>query len=146
MRSGSKRPPLDTYSSNPCARSGSSPGLDRLISNWAFATARTHLYMAALTWRHDWVLDCADAAAMVSRWQGLRLVAADASVLMTAIRAIHCSRSPASADQCLFAIYLPAAELKLYASVHSAAASERAKRMKALGPQRPGDLLLLDWG
>jgi len=146
MRSGSQQALLDTFFSNLCAATGSGAGLNRSVSDRAFAKARSHLHMPALNWLNDWVLDRADAAAMVPRWQGLRLVAADASVLMPAIRACHRTRSPASADQRLFALYLPAAELTLHASVHSAATSERAMLMEALDQLRPGDLLLLDRG
>lgn len=146
MRSGSQQALLDTFFSNLCAATGGGAGLNRSVSDRAFAKARSHLHMPALNWLNDWVLDRADAAAIVPRWQGLRLVAADASVLMPAIRACHRTRSPASADQRLFALYLPAAELTLHASVHSAATSERAMLMEALDQLRPGDLLLLDRG
>ena len=146
MRSGSQQTLLDTFFSNLCAGTGSGAGLNRSVSDRAFAKARSHLHMPALNWLNDWVLDRADAAAMVPRWQGLRLVAADASVLMPAIRACHRTRSPASADQRLFALYLPAAELTLHAGVHSAATPERAMLMEALDQLRPGDLLLLDRG
>ena len=39
------------------------------------------------------------------RWQGFRLVAADASPLMPAIRQCHRARSLAGTDQRLFALY-----------------------------------------
>ena len=146
MRSGSQQVLLDTFFSNLCAATGGGAGLNRSVSDRAFTKARSHLHMPALNWLNDWVLERADASAMVPRWQGLRLVAADASVLMPAIRACHRTRSPASADQRLFALYLPAAELTLHASVHSAATSERAMLMEALDQLRPGDLLLLDRG
>lgn len=146
MRSGSQQALLDTFFTNCRAAAGSSAGLLRVVSDRAFAKARSHLHMPALCWLNDWVLDRAEAAAMVPRWQGLRLVAADASVLMPAIRNCHRTRSPASADQRLFALYLPQAELTLHACVHSAATSERAMLVEALDKLRPGDLLLLDRG
>jgi len=121
-------------------------GLVRGVSDRAFAKARSHLHMPALSWLNDWVLGRAEAAAVVPRWHGLRLVAADASVLMPAIRASHRSRSPAAADQRLFALYLPGAELTLHASVHSADTSERAMLMQALDKLGPDDVLLLDRG
>jgi imidazolonepropionase-like amidohydrolase len=82
---------------------------------------------------------------MVPRWQGLRLVAADASVLMPAIRNCHRTRSPASADQRLFALSLPQAELTLHACVHSAAqcawpgepGSAGCRLITRPGPKRP---------
>lgn len=146
MRSGSQQALLDTFFTNLRAAAGSSTGLLRVVSDRAFAKARSHLHMPALCWLNDWVLHRAEAAAMVPRWQGLRLVAADASVLMPAIRNCHRTRSPASADQRLFALYLPQAELTLHACVHSAATSERAMLVEALDKLHPGDLLLLDRG
>jgi hypothetical protein len=146
MRSGSQQALLDTFFTNLCAAADSGTGLLRAVSDRAFAKARSHLHMPALSWLNGWVLDRADVAAMVPRWQGMRLVAADASVLMPAIRNCHRTRSPASADQRLFALYLPQAELTLHACVHGAATSERAMLMEALDKLRPGDVLLLDRG
>jgi len=102
--------------------------------------------MPALSWFNDWVIDRAQAASNVLRWRGLRLVAADASVLMPAIRKCHRTRFAASGDQRLFALYLPDAELTLHVSVHGADTSERAMLMQALGCLGPDDVLLLDRG
>ena len=146
MRAGSQQTLLDTFFTNLCAGIGMGAGLVRGVSDRAFAKARSHLHMPALSWLNDWVLGRAEAAAVVPRWHGLRLVAADASVLMPAIRASHRSRSPAAADQRLFALYLPGAELTLHASVHSADTSERAMLMEALDKLGTDDVLLLDRG
>ena len=146
MRAGSQQALLDTFFTNLCAPAHSSAGLLRAVSDRAFAKARSHLHMPALSWLNDWLLARAEAAARVPRWQGLRLVAADASVLMPAIRACHRTRSPAGADQRLFALYLPQAELTLHAGVHSAATAERAMLVEALDKLNPGDVLLLDRG
>ncbi len=80
------------------------------------------------------------------RWQGLRLVAADASVLLPAIRQCRRTQRLAAADQRLFALYLPGAELTLHAAVHSASESERAMLANALDKLSPHDVLLLDRG
>jgi hypothetical protein len=64
-------------------------------------------------------------------------LAADASLLVRAIRACDRTRSPASADQRLFALYLPQAELTVHACVHSAATSERATLVEALDRLHP---------
>jgi hypothetical protein len=146
MRSGSQQALLDTFFTNLCAPVRSGGGMFRAVSDRAFAKARSHLHMPALSWLNDWVIDRAEAAAMVPRWQGLRLVAADASLLMPAIRNCHRTRSAASGDQRLFALYLPQAELTLHACVHSASTSERAMLMEALDRLRPDDVLLLDRG
>lgn len=65
---------------------------------------------------------------------------------MPGLRACHRTRSLAAADQRPFALYLPAADLTLHASVHDASESERAMLMEALDKVRPHDVLLLDRG
>ena len=118
----------------------------RGVSDRAFAKARSHLHVPALVGLNDTLLAGADAAGLVPRWQGFRLVAADASVLMPAIRRCTRTRRLAAADQRLFALYLPGAELTLHAAVHSASVSERAMLANALDALKPGDVLLLDRG
>ena len=81
-----------------------------------------------------------------ARWQGLRLVAGDASVLMAAIRQCRRTKRLAAPDQRLFALYLPGAELTLHAAVHSASEAERAMLANALDKLGPDDVLLLDRG
>jgi len=140
MRSSSQQVMLDTFFSSLC---DGEPV--RGVSDRAFAKARNQLHMPALQWLNDRVLEHAQAGGFVPRWRGLRLVAADASVLMPALRACHRTRT-ASADQRLFALYLPGAELTLHASVHSALESERAMLVEALHKLAPDDVLLLDRG
>lgn len=118
----------------------------RGVSDRAFAKARSHLHMPALLGLNDQVLAHAERAGMVPRWQGLRLVAADASVLMPAIRRCKRTQHLAAADQRLFALYLPGAELTVHAAVHSACESERAMLANALDKLSPADVLLLDRG
>jgi Transposase DDE domain len=146
MRSGSQQALVDTFFTQVLSATDHGGDLYRGVSDRAFAKARSHLHMPALSWLNDWVLDRAEACAMVPRWQGMRLVAADASVLMPAIRRCHRTRSQASADQRLFALYLPQAEITLHACVHSASTSERAMLIEALDKLQPGDVLLLDRG
>jgi hypothetical protein len=146
MRAGSQQVLLDSFFGTLCAAGGAGAGLVRGVSDRAFAKARSHLHMPALSWLNDWVVARVDAAGRVPRWRGLRLVAADASVLMPAIRACHRTRSLASGDQRLFALYLPGAELTLHARVHDAVESERAMLVAALDRLGPDDVLLLDRG
>jgi hypothetical protein len=122
------------------------PGLHRGISDRGFARARRRLHAPALTALNDFVVQRADAAGVVQRWRGLRLVAADASVLMPAVRACHRTRSAAGADQRLFALYLPGAELTLHASVYGIQGSERQMLVEALDLLGPDDVLVLDRG
>lgn len=146
MRAGSQQTLLDTFFTHLHASVGNGAELVRGVSDRAFAKARSHLHMPALNWLNDWVIERAQTAGMIQRWHGLRLVAADASVLMPAIRKCHRTRFAASADQRLFALYLPDSELTLHASVHSADTSERAMLMQALDCLGPDDVLLLDRG
>lgn len=88
----------------------------------------------------------AQATGFVPCWQGLRQVAADASALMPVVRYRHRTRSAASAEQPLFALYLPQAELALHASVHNIAVSARAMLVEALEAPVPDDELILDRG
>ena len=147
MRASSQQTLLDAFFTNLHASTGSSGAeVVRGVSDRAFAKARSHLHMPALNWLNDWVIDRAQTAGIVQRWRGLRLVAADASVLMPAIRKSHRTRFAASGDQRLFALYLPDSEFTLHASVHSADTSERAMLMQALECLGPDDVLLLDRG
>jgi hypothetical protein len=88
----------------------------------------------------------AEAAGLIPRWHGLRLVAADASLLMPCTRPCLLSGSPAARDQRLFALYLPGAELTLHASVHGSLVAERRMLVEALDVLGPDDVLLLDRG
>jgi Transposase DDE domain len=142
MRSSSQQALVDGFFGGLCADGA----LLREVSDRAFAKARSHLHMPALTWLNDGLIEHAQAADLIPRWQGFRLVAADASVLMPALRTCHRTRSPASADQRLFALYLPGPELMLHACVHSASESERAMLAQALDKLGPDDVLLLDRG
>lgn len=94
--------------------------LHREVSDRGFAQARDCLHAPALTALNDFVVERAEQADVVRRWRGLRVVAADGSALMPAVRTSHLSRSAASADQRLFALFLPGAGLTLHASVYGA--------------------------
>jgi hypothetical protein len=78
--------------------------------------------------------------------QARRLVAADASVLMPAIRRRPRTQGPAQVDQRLFAMYLPGAELTLHSEVCPAREPERSMLPNALDKLSPSDVLLLDRG
>ena len=142
QRAASQQASLDAFFGS----LGDSGGLVRGVSDRAFAKARARLHMPALQWLNCHLLQGAERLGFVPRWRGLRLVAADASVLRPAVRACHRTKSCASADQRLFALFLPGAELTLWANVHSACESERAMLMGALDQLGPDDVLLLDRG
>jgi Transposase DDE domain len=142
MRGQSQQVMLDGFFGAVCA----DHGLHRGISDRGSARARSHLHAPALTALNDFVVQRADACGIVQRWHGLRVVAADGSVLMPTVRACHRSRSAASADQRLFALYLPGAELTLHAAVYAAQGSERQMLVEALDLLGPHDVLVLDRG
>ncbi len=142
MRASSQQAMLDAFYGNLCAEGS----LLRAVSDRAFAKARSRLHVPALSWLNDQLVARAEAAGLVPRWQGFRLVAGDASVLMPAIRQCHRARNLANADQRLFALYLPGAELTLHAAVHSRLESERSMLANALDKLSPGDVLLIDRG
>jgi hypothetical protein len=117
----------------------------RGISDRAFAKARNQLHMPALRDLNDLLVRRADEAGLVARWHGLRVVAADGSVLMPAVRASHLPRA-ASPDQRVLGLYLPGAELMLHCQVYGAEGAERAMLVEALDKLGPGDVLVLDRG
>jgi len=67
----------------------------RGVSDRALSKARDHLHMPAVRWLNDWVLERAQRPGFVPRWRGLRVVAADASVRMPALRPCHRMRCAA---------------------------------------------------
>jgi len=142
MRGASQQSMLDEF----YASLHGDAGMARGVSDRAFAKARARLHMPALTWLNEQLVANVEALGWVPRWHGLRVVAGDASVLMPAMRACHRTRDLVAADQRLFALFLPGAELTLHASVHSAAVSERAMLVEALECLGPDDLLVLDRG
>jgi hypothetical protein len=142
MRGQSQQVTLDAFFGSVCG----ADGLHRGITDRGFARARNCLHAPALTALNDFVVQRAEAAGIVQRWRGLRVVAADGSVLMPAVRASHLSRSAASADQRLFALFLPGAELTLHAAVYGAEGAERQMLVEALEQLGPDDVLVLDRG
>ena len=118
----------------------------RGVSDRGFAKARNHLSWGCLERLNTYVVQCADQLGLIGHWHGLRVVAADASVLMPAVRPCFTLRRAADADQRLFCLYLPGAELSLHASVHAGDVSERQMLFEALACLGPDDLLVLDRG
>ena len=142
MRGQSQQISLDSFFASLCDCAQPHRG----VSDRAFARARDQLYMPSLVSLNDLLVRRADEAGLVARWRGLRVVAADGSVLMPAVRACHLQRCAASDDQRLFAMFLPGAELTLHASVYSRLESERAMLVEALDLLGCDDVLVLDRG
>ena len=142
MRGQSQQVTLDSFFASLC----DSPLPYRGVSDRAFAKARSHLHMPALSVLNDLVIERADAAGFIPRWLGLRVVAGDGSVLMPAVRACSRTHGAASADQRLFSLFLPGAELTLHACVYDAQGSERQLLVESLDHLGPNDVLVLDRG
>lgn len=123
-----------------------SADLQRVVSDRGFAKARDKLHGSCLSDLNTFAVGLAQSAGLIERWHGLRVVAADASVLMPSIRACHTSRYQASGDQRLFSLYLPGSELTLHAKVYGAHDAERQMLFEALEKLSPGDVLVLDRG
>jgi len=119
--------------------------LVRHVSAQAFALARAKLSVGAIPDLNDWVVRRAEHYGFVSLWNGLRLVAADASTIRFGLRASDVERA-ALAEQIGFGLFLPGSELMLAASLPSAHESERQMLFEHLDRLGTGDLLLLDRG
>ena len=119
--------------------------LVRHVSEQAFAHAVAKISNSPIPRPNDWVIARAQHDGFVSRWLGLRLVAADASTVRFGLRASHVVRA-ALPDQIAFGLFLPGCELMLAASLHSVHENERQMLFDHLDRLGSSDLLLLDRG
>jgi hypothetical protein len=116
------------------------------VTEQAFAQARAKLSATSIPLLNDWVIQRAQHYGFVPLWQGLRLVAADASTMRFGVRASHVKR-PALADQIAFSLFLPTAELMLATSLYSVRDNnERQMLFEHLDLLSSSDLLLMDRG
>ena len=142
MRSASQQVTLDSFFGS----LGDDGDLKRGVSDRGFAKARDRLSWGGLQRLNTFVVQKADAMGLIPRWQGLRVVGADASDFMPAVRAYPTKGLPASPKQHLFSLFLPGAELTLYAELHGEHESERQMLFEALSHLGPDDVLVLDRG
>lgn len=117
----------------------------RHVSEQAFALARSKLSLTAIPQLNDWLIERAEHYGFVPRWNGLRLVAADATTMHFGLRASHVKRA-ALPDQVIFGLYLPGAELMLATTLYSVLCAERQMLFEHLDKLSVTDLLLLDRG
>lgn len=115
------------------------------VSEQAFAQARAKLSGAAIPLLNDWLMRQVDAAGLIPRWKGFRLVAADASDLRFGLRASHVPRA-ALAAQKAFALFLPGIEMTLAATLHGTSVGERQMLFEHFDKLKVDDVLLLDRG
>lgn len=115
----------------------------REVSSQAFSKARRGFSARLFHLASQHLLELASTHIDIARWNGLRVVAADASRLRVSTR----SNAELTPDHYAFALFLPGAELTLHASLHPADASERQMLFEALDELDAGsDLLVLDRG
>ena len=115
----------------------------RLVSAQAFSKARknfSHLAFAALNTR---LLTLVQEHLPVPLWNGLRVVAADASKLQLFLQD---ATGRQVREAVAFALYLPGLEMTLAAKLYSPATGERQMLFEHLECLAPGDLLVLDRG
>lgn len=115
------------------------------VSEQAFAQARAKLSGAAIPLLNDWLIQRVDAAGLIPRWKGLRLVAADASDLRFGLRASHVPRA-AVTEQKAFALFMPGVEMTLAATLYSTSVGERQMLFEHFDKLKVDDILLLDRG
>jgi len=146
MRSSSVQVGLDSFFGS----LGSDGDLQHVVSDRAFAKARDNLSWSGFQRLNTFVVNLASKMGLVPRWQGLRVVAGDASAFMPALRAytpaIDSKKTAAAPSQHLFTLYLPGAELTLLSELHGLQVGERQMLFEALSHLLPGDVLVLDRG
>ena len=146
MRSSSVQVGLDAFFGS----LGGDGDLQHVVSDRAFAKARDNLSWSGMQRLNTFLVNLADSMGLVPRWQGLRVVAADASDFMPAVRAYtpasDSNKTAAAPSQHLFSLYLPGVELTLLSELHGLQVGERQMLFEALSHLLPGDVLVLDRG
>lgn len=113
------------------------------VSAQAFSKARNGFSARLFERANEHLLQLVHPHIEASRWNGLRVIAADASRLRVSTR----SNAALAADHYAFALFLPGTELTLHASLHPADGSERQMLFEVLDElDRERDLLVLDRG
>jgi hypothetical protein len=115
----------------------------RTVSAQAFSKARKNFSHTAFARLNARLIELLEAQQDSPRWQGLRVVAADASKVRLFLED-QTGRSLREATA--FALYLPAQELTLAAQLYSPAVGERQMLFEHLDGLRADDLLVLDRG
>ena len=115
----------------------------RLASAQAFSKARMKFSFTAFVKLNECLLQLIDEHLTTPRWQGLRVVAADASKMQLFLS--DATRRKVR-DVIAFALYLPGLEMTLAASLYSANTGERQMLFEHLEKLAADDLLVLDRG
>lgn len=113
------------------------------VTAQAFSKARKNFSHKAFTLLNRRLLELVELHLPTPRWQGFRLVAADASKLQLFLRDAVCRKVR---EAIAFALYLPGSELTLSFELYSPSVGERQMLFEHLDQLSKGDLLLLDRG
>ena len=115
----------------------------RKVSAQAFAKARQQLSHLAFVLLNERLLALVSEHWVTPRWQGLRVVAADASTLRLHLKDV--SRRFVR-EAFAFGLYLPGLEMMLSCQLYDPAIGERQMLLEHLDKLAPDDLLVLDRG
>lgn len=122
---------------------GNQAELIRRVSAQALSKARQNLPFAVFNDLNDRLIQLAGQHIGMPRWQGLRVVAADASdVRLTARDATKRVIKHGK----VFGLYLPGVEMTLHATLYGVGTGERQMLFEHLGHLGKDDLLVLDRG
>ena len=141
FRSGSVQSELDTFFA-----SLGTHGAGVLVSDRAWALARSKLHVPALWALNDHLIDTVQSQGQLYLFKGHRLVCADGTVLAPAQRACLRTRSLAAPVQRALGLYLPGNDLMLHVAVGPEAEGERQMLFDQLDRLRCGDVPILDRG
>ncbi|MEF8727922.1 MAG: IS4 family transposase [Accumulibacter sp.] len=139
------QPELDAFFANLANRAD----LLRKVSAQAFAQARKQVSATAFGLLNDQFLTLVDEQFGFPLWNGLRVVAGDATVLrLTLFGKTRDGKSFARhvVDAIGFALYLPGIEMTLAAKLYSPDVGERQMLFEHLDKLRDNDILVLDRG
>ena len=117
--------------------------LIRIVSAQAFSKARLQFSHLAFLKLNQRLISLVMQQLAVPRWNGLRVVAADASKMRMFMKD---ATKRLSREVIAFALYLPGLEMTLSYQLYSAEESERQMLFEHLGQLEPDDLLVLDRG
>lgn len=115
----------------------------RQASAQAFSKARKNLSHLAFATLNTHLLSLVQQRLPVPLWQGLRVVAADASKMRLFLQD---ATGRQVREAVAFALYLPGLEMTLAAKLYSPSTGERQMLFEHLECLAPGDLLVLDRG
>lgn len=125
------------------AQMGQSTALLRTVSAQAFSKARQNLAWTAFTRLNDYLLELIFEFIEIPRWNGLRVVAADASKMQLFMKGAAKRRTM---EVSAFALFMPGCEMTLKSRLYDPEVGERQMLFEHLDDLSSDDLLVLDRG